>query len=178
MAGKPSCIGSRIYTPRNALRKGSFAPEFALLSPVIFLLLIGTVEICLIFGGQQLLENAAFNASRLGKTGYVENDLTRTETIMQVLYQELQSYGKFFDVSRVTMESTVFSTWQETGTGGGEAGLGDGGKIVVYKITYPWRIFTPLMCTALGSACHQTSDGAFMNLTARIVVRNEPYGGS
>ncbi len=162
---------------RNALRRGSFAPEFALLAPIIFLMLMGTVEFCLIFGGQQLLENAAFNASRLGKTGYVETNMTQSQTVTQVLYNELQSYGNFFDTSKVAMTSSVYSTFESSQSGSGTSGFGTAQEIVVYEVRYPWKIFTPIMCTALGSVCYKTSEGAFIDLTTSIVVRNEPYAG-
>jgi hypothetical protein len=49
----------------------------------------------------------------------------------------------------------------------GKAGLGNPGDVVVYTVTYPWPIMTPLMKPIIGNS---------ITLTARSVVRNEPYG--
>jgi hypothetical protein len=158
-------------------RRGSVAVEFALLSPLFFLMLLATVEFCLMFGAQQLLESATFNASRLGKTGYVEVGKTQQETVNQVLFNELSSYGSFFDVARLVMTAETFSTFSGAVAGGGGSGLGSAEEIVVYHIAYPWEIFTPIVCDAL-PGCYETTSGSFVNLKTSIVVRNEPYGGS
>ena len=53
--------------------------------------------------------------------------------------------------------------------GGGTAGYGTEQQIVVYTLSYPWKLFTPIMSAILGT------DGV-VTLTSTIVVRNEPYG--
>ena len=48
----------------------------------------------------------------------------------------------------------------------GLAGLGGPGDVVVYRVTYPWAILTPIVQTVAGETItHQAS----------IAVRNEPY---
>src|ERR1700677_1620958 len=70
---------------RAAAHKGTTAVEMALIAPAFFLLLMGMVEMCLIEAGQQLLENATFNTSRLAKTGYVAAGQTQAQSVTQVL---------------------------------------------------------------------------------------------
>jgi len=175
MAKLLSCLRFRSHSPvRDASRKGSFAPEFALLAPPFFLLLMGVVELCLMEGAQQLLESAAYNTSRLGKTGFHEEGKTQADAINQILVRELSSYGALIDPLLVTTTQASYSSFSGSGGGGGGApGYGDAEEIVTYTISYPWRIFTPLMCAAMGSAC---GTGRIVNLTSKIVVRNEPYG--
>jgi hypothetical protein len=173
MAKFLSCLRFASHAPvRNASRRGAFAPEFALLAPPFFLLLMGVVELCLMEGAQQILESAAYNTSRLGKTGFHEEGKTQADAINQILVRELSSYGSFIDPLHVTTTQTSYTSFSGAGAGGGASGYGTAEQIVTYTITYPWRIFTPLMCSAMGSAC---GTGRIVNLTSKIVVRNEPY---
>jgi Flp pilus assembly protein TadG len=155
---------------RNKARRGVTALEMALLAPAFFWLLMGITETCLMETAQQLLENAAFNTSRLIKTGFTNNGQTQGQTVQQVLFTELQSYGTLIDTTKVTTTSTVYNSFSNIGQAGqGTAGMGNQQQIVVYTVSYPWPLFTPMMKHLIGT------NGTF-NLTTRIVVRNEPYG--
>ena len=151
-------------------RRGSVAVEMALIAPAFFLLLMGTIEICLMLGAQQLLENATYNTSRLAKTGFVTAGQTQGQTVSQVLTTELQSYGALIDTTNVTMTEVSYSSFAAAGAGtGGKAGFGSQQEVVVYTVTYPWKLFTPMLSAIIGS-------GGIVPLTSKIVVRNEPYG--
>ena len=50
----------------------------------------------------------------------------------------------------------------------GIAGLGNPGDVVVYTVSYPWQIMTPVVQGIIGNT---------FNISARTVVRNEPYNG-
>ncbi|MDP9127495.1 MAG: pilus assembly protein [Pseudomonadota bacterium] len=152
----------------RGVRKGSTAVEMALVAPVFFLLLMGMTEIALFLTAQQLLENATFNTSRLAKTGYTANGKTQAQTVSQILNNELQSFGSFIDLTKVTMTATSYNSFTTIGTGG-TSGLGTQDQIVVYTVTYPWMLFTPMLSQIIGT-------GGVVTLTSRIVVRNEPYG--
>lgn len=155
--------------------KGSTAVEMALITPVFFLLLIGLTELTLLLAAQQLLENAAFNTSRLAKTGYSATGQTQTQTVTQVLNTELQSFGSLIDVSKVTMTFTAYNSFSNIGVAGqGTSSMGTQQQIVVYTITYPWKLFTPMIGALIGTQDNQGN--WIVNLTSRIVVRNEPYG--
>jgi Flp pilus assembly protein TadG len=102
----------RFYIPfrlRRYARKGSTAVEMALLAPIFFLLLIGITEMSLILAAQQLLENAAFNASRLAKTGYTANGSTQAQTVTQLLDNELSGLGALIDTSKITTTETAYT---------------------------------------------------------------------
>ena len=148
--------------------KGVTAVEMALLAPVFFLLLLGTMEMALIGVAQQLLENATYNTSRLAKTGYTTTGQTQMQTVTDVLNQELQSYGSLIDTNHVTMTSMSYTSFSNVGTGG-TAGIGNAQQIVVYSVSYPWKIFTPVLGAMIGDP-----NGNII-LTSQIVVRNEPY---
>lgn len=158
-----------LRSPSQCARKGTTAVEMALVAPVFFLLLMGMTEIGLMLGAQQLLENATFNTSRLAKTGYAANGLTQSQTVNQILDNELQSYGALINVNNVTMTSTSYTTFSGIGGASGVNGLGTASQIVVYTVSYPWKLFTPLLSAIIGT-------NGFVTLTSQIVVRNEPYG--
>jgi Flp pilus assembly protein TadG len=177
MARFLSCFGFKgRRRGRDIKRKGSFTLEFALLAAPFFLLIVGVSELCLIEGAQQMLESAAYNASRIGKTGYTGTDGSQADTVNQVFTNQLSSYGGFFNTALLKTTETDYSSFSGVAAGGGTSGYGSASQIVVYTVTYPWKIFTPLMCNLFGSACYTTATGSYVNLTSTIVVRNEPYG--
>jgi hypothetical protein len=163
-----SMLGARYL--RNRFRKGTTAVEFAIIAPVFFLFFIGIVEISMIMLTQHLLENATYNASRLAKTGYVAAGKTQLETVMDVIDRELGSLSPLISVARLSFRSTVYGQLSQIDLPGqGAAGLGAADQVVVYTVSYPWKVFTPMMSDIIAD------DNGIINLTSRIVVRNEPY---
>ncbi|NTU76946.1 MAG: pilus assembly protein [Alphaproteobacteria bacterium] len=161
----------KMILPHNRRRRAVTAVEFALIAPVFFLFFIGVIEMSLILLTQHLMENATFNASRLAKTGYIAEGKTQMETVMELLLREMGSLAPLVDVSKLSVTSLAYGSLSQIGQPEqGTEGLGAKEQVVVYTISYPWRLFTPLMSDILGDANSQ------MNLTSRIVVRNEPYG--
>ena len=139
----------------------------ALLLPVFFLMMIGIIETSLMFTAQQLMENAAFNASRTAKTGYTVLGQTQMQTVMQVIKQELKNFGTLIDANKITLTSTAYNNFSTIGVGG-SSGLGGAQQVVVYTVTYPWSLVTPMMSGLIGT-------NGTVTLTSKIVVRNEPY---
>jgi Flp pilus assembly protein TadG len=163
----------RLRSPKQK-RKGSTAVEMAMLAPAFFLLLIGITELGLVLTAQQILENAAFNASRLAKTGYVATGSTQVATVQQIIVNELGSFGTLIDTSQVVTTATTYNSFSGIGTGGTN-GYGAAQQIVVYTVTYPWKLFTPMIGQLIGTWDVATSSW-ILNISSRIVVRNEPYG--
>ncbi len=179
---------------------GSMAVEFAIISPVLFLLIMGLVEIGLILSARNILESATYLASRTGRIGYVADNKTQEETIRDALEERA---SLLFDTERLSIDSLNMTNssygnydnigqpepWVDAngngewdfgenftdvnGNGGwdadqGAGGAGNTGEVVVYTVTYPWRLFTPLVASVIGE------DG-IVNITARAVVKNEPF---
>jgi Flp pilus assembly protein TadG len=149
-------------------QKGATAVEMALITPIFFLFLMGMTEVSLMLTAQQLMESATFNATRLAKTGYTATGKTQLQTITQVLNNELQGFGTLIDVSKLTMTYRSYNTFTQIGTGG-SSGLGTAAQIVVYTVSYPWPLFTPMLKAIIGT-------NGVVTLNSQIVVRNEPYG--
>ncbi|MDX2028828.1 MAG: TadE/TadG family type IV pilus assembly protein [Alphaproteobacteria bacterium] len=169
MAGHFYSLFGSFRSLRRRKQKGATAVEMALIAPAFFLLMIGTIEGALMLTAQQLMEHATFNTSRLAKTGFVASGQTQAQTVNQVLMQELQSFGTMIDTTQVTMTSTAYTTFNMIGAPGqGSSTMGTPEQIVVYTVSYPWRLFTPMLGAIMGT-------NGIVTLTSRIVVRNEPY---
>lgn len=168
--------------------------EFGLIAPVLVLLVMGVVEMGLMMTGQAVLDNAAFIASRTGKTGYADSDKTQAKTIAAAIQKAAAS---FLDSSKITVTSTAYSDYDsmqpepftDTNNNGvrdstesytdvnkngvydkndGTTGYGASGQVVLYTATYNWTVFTPLLKKLVGT-------NGVVPLKARVVVKNEPY---
>lgn len=154
----------------NKKRKGVASIEFALIAPVLFFFLIGITEISLVMLAEHLLENATYNASRTSKTGYVAENKTQIETVMEELNKRLSGLAPLLDQSKVVVTYKKYADLSAIGQPGqGEDSLGTAGEIVVYTVTYPWKFFTPIVGDIMGD------ENGLMQISSRIVVRNEPY---
>jgi len=162
---KRSCL-----TSRNKKRRGITSVEFALIAPVFFLFLIGTTELSLIMLVEHLLENAAYNASRTAKTGYIEQGQTQMETVMAEINKRIGNLDPLIDPDNLVITSTTYGDLSDIGQPDeGLESLGTAGEVVVYTISYPWKFFTPLIGDLMGDS------ERIITLSSRIVVRNEPY---
>ncbi len=180
----------------GALRRdtrGVSAIEFAFIAPVLMLLLFGILEFGMIMTVQSVMEGATANSSRLGKTGYVAASKTREETIRDAISDRVSAlinpdqltitskfYSQFdeindpepytdangnghYDVSETYSDINGNAQWDADM---GAAGYGAAGDIVVYTISYPWQVMTPIMSDIIGQT---------VTLTTHAVVKNEPY---
>lgn len=174
---------------------GASAVEFAIIAPVLLLLLFGIVEFSLIMMVHNVMEGATAISSRLGKTGYAAPGVTRQQTIIDAITSRA---GTIIDPLKLTVSSTFYKQFDQIGdpepyidangngsyTAGesytdvngngqwdadmGSSGYGSANDIVVYTITYPWPISTPIMSDLLGSS-------GIYSITTHAVVKNEPY---
>ncbi len=157
-------------TQRSQSERGVTSIEFALIAPLFVMLLVGITEMSLIFLANHLLENATYNASRTGKTGFVTEGQTQLETVTGVLLARISGLDPLLDPAKLTITTTSYGSLSDIGQPdqGTEESLGAASEVVVYTITYPWQMFTPLIGNLIGD------ENRVINLTSRIVVRNEP----
>jgi hypothetical protein len=176
-------------------QKAATAVEFALVGPVLFLLIFGIVEFGLCFTANIVLQNAIKTAARTGRTGYVDDASTRDATVRRIVKEQasvLLDYTKIAFTSKAygglsgvgTPEPFIDAngngkrddgetytdvngngTWDEDS---GVDGYGGASQIVVYTASYPWAFFTPLIGKLV------STDGT-LTLTATAVIQNEPY---
>lgn len=163
-------VSKRLPSRNDKNRRGVTAVEFALVAPTFIMLLIGITEISLLMLTEHLLENATYNASRTAKTGYIAQDKTQIETVMDVLLTRLGGLSPLVDPAKVSVTWVSYGNLSDIGQPEqGVASLGTAAEVVVYTISYPWKLFTPMMGNIIGN-----EDG-IITLSSRIVVRNEPY---
>ncbi len=202
--------GPRLRGSRFDLRRlwrdesGATAIEFAFVSLAVVYLMVGIIEFSMAMTVGNSLEAATNLSSRLGKTGFVdeENQLDQEATILEEVERRV---GPMIDVEKVEITHEVYNDfdsltspdvlqdtccatdaegntvgdgdtddpgeWTDVDNDGFKDGgdsLGNGGEIVVYKVTYPWSVFTPFISQFVGN------DG-IIDLMAYSVVKNEPY---
>ncbi len=176
---------------------GVTALEFAMIAPVFLLIVTGIIEFAMIMFTTTVMESATNSTSRMGKTGYNTAGLTRQQsiiasvanrtaglldaskiTVTSKVYTDFASVGKPEPcISPTTppcpgVAGVNYNDINGNGTWDsdmGAAGLGSQGDVVVYSVSYPWPIMSPLMVPLLGS---------IYTITVRSVVRNEPFGTS
>lgn len=187
---RPSCLLCRMAR----CCRGVTAIEFAVIAPVLILLMLGILEFAMMMLVNNLMESATALSSRLGRTGYVEAGSTREATILDSIERRA---GVLIDSDRLTITSRFYEQfdqigdsepWNDLNHNGvpepgeytdingngqydadlGQAGYGNAEDIVVYTVTYPWEIVTPIMREMLGK------NGVY-EITTHAVVKNEPY---
>jgi Flp pilus assembly pilin Flp len=172
-------------------QRGATAIEFALVSLPVIYLMVGIIEFSVAMTVANSLEAATNLSSRLGKTGYVADQLSQKQTIRDEVQRRV---GPLIDMSKLTIQTTAFKDFEDLDTqdpwndadGDGEpdagewtdtngngfcdgcSGLGSGENVAIYTITYPWKIMTPLIGAIVGQ-------NGIITLTAYSVVKNEPY---
>lgn len=195
----PVRIPHRRTTRHSLLRdqQGLTALEFAMIAPVFLLMIMGIIEFSMIMYANTIMESATNSTSRLGKTGYVPTGLTRQQAITNSIStraaglldtSRLTFNTKVYsDFNRIGDPEPCISPVNPPCNGApgvnyvdvngngswdsdmGAAGLGQAGDVVVYTVSYPWQVMTPIVRTIIGST---------LNITVRSVVRNEPFGSA
>lgn len=176
---------------------GSPSVNFALAAVPLSLGIIATIEVGMILFATTLMESGLRDAARFGITGRTPDTLSRQERIVQIVQD--RTLG-LVDLETANFDVVVYPTFSDIGRGEpfidgdgsgayetgetfvdengngiwdadiADAGAGDAGDVVVYRISYDWPLFTPLAGTVLGT------DG-LVNLSATVAVRNEPWDG-
>ena len=175
---------------------GATALEFAILTPIFIILLFALVEFSTISFAKSVLEGATTITSRLGKTGYTNETQSREDMLRQLLTEK--SHG-ILDPAKIRITTLIYQGFSTIGAAEpltdqngngqwdagetfadingngewdsdmGEAGLGGAGDIVVYTVTYPWDVKTPMLEDIM-----ENENGEFL-ISSSAVVRNEPY---
>jgi Flp pilus assembly protein TadG len=162
---------------------GATALEYAIVIPILLLLLMGIVEYSLIMYASSVLEGATTTAAREGKTGYPnpDDETTRQQYVIGApagpgtpavngLLQNLAS--GLLKPTSIGITATAYDDFGSIGVpGAGTSGVGIGNQVVVYTASYPWPIVTPMLQNILDNS---GSTGVF-NITTTAIVKNEPF---
>lgn len=145
---------------------GTAIIEFAVVAPVLFLLLTGFIELGLILLATSLLEGATDVGARIGKTNYTLNDLDRKTYILN----QINNYsGGLLNPANITITVKSYK-FSNTGVVGAATSnfVGGAGALVEYRVSYPWQLFTPLFSSVFGT-------GGVYTINAVSFVRNEAF---
>jgi Flp pilus assembly protein TadG len=167
---------------RGRGRSGSAAIEFAIIAPVLFLFLFGTIETGVIYFAGTALQNATDDAARLVRTGQASS-FTASQFKTQVcseltgfisagtcsasLQVDVRQYSSFSGASYpgVTNANGSLNTANMTYPGSMAPC-----QVVLVRTFYPWSIMTPLLQPLL----QNMPNGQYL-LSAAAAFRTEPY---
>lgn len=155
--------------------KGATAIEFAIVAPVLFLLIFGIIEFGLMMSTQSALDGAATHAARtykaLARSG---NPGANTATIHGLITQ----YGSgLVDPSRTRVVARRLANWgtasMPANRPNSNSGLsGSTSEIIQYRVYYDYYTYTPFLSQILGG------QRGVLTLRASTVVQNEPAIGA
>jgi Flp pilus assembly protein TadG len=162
---------------------GSAAIEFAMIAPVLFLFIFGTIETGVIFFAQSMLQNATSDTARQIRTGQLSGALSATQIRTNVcgevdglikdcatgLMVDLRAFTSFTGASYPSVSNADGSI----NTNALKVQATSDCAIVLLRTFYAWNIMTPLMRPFLETG----STGASI-LTSTAAFRTEPYTSS
>lgn len=170
---------------RMALRRksGSAAVEFALIAPVLFVLLLGLIEAGVVFLGQFMLQDAVNEAARLIRTGQAAESSMTKAAFRQYICDKVDTVLSCDDNLQIDVESyTSFSSTSYADVLNADGTLntalnnystGDVCSVVVVRAFYTWNVVTPLLSTFL---VNMADDKHLIAVASAF--RNEPYNTS
>ena len=163
--------------------RGAEALEFALLSFPFIALILGILELGMIFLISTTLENATMDASRRIRTGELQTAGGSVQTaFMNIICGEMTWMGTVtaceatLSVDVRTLTAFQNAALPDPVTGGvfNKAALtfvpGNANDIVLVRAYYPWTLFTP----SLDGNLYQLGNGQTL-IKSTATFRNEPY---
>lgn len=170
--------------------KGSAALEFAMVAPVFFVLLMGTIEAGVIFFSQSVLQNAVNDTARLVRTGQTAcyttsggNCVAMTQaqfrtkicSYVSTLLKNCSGADLQFDVQAYPSGFSSVSNSSPLDSGGNLTPLtnfnvGNACDVVLVRAYYQWPVFTPGLSYFLANVT-----GGYHLLSSAAAFRNEPY---
>jgi len=175
---------------------GVAAIEFGLGASILLMMLMGIIEVGMMLLVNALVDGGLRQASRYGITGYETGEASRMDEIIKIVSDNTLG---FIDLSAANLEVLVYPSFSDIGNGEafvdgnsngtydegetftddngngtrdsdvGVAGAGGSGEVVVYRLTYDWTFFTPMIS-------HFLPDGKDkVTFESSVAVRNEPW---
>ena len=177
---------------------GTTALEFALVSPIVILLIVGTMEFAMIGFRTTILEGGLREAARFGTTGAsMTGTANREEAIINIVNDHANG---LFTVTASDLSTLVYPDFSQIGESEpytdadasgdwnepeeytdvncngqydedmGLTGAGGGSEVVLYTVSMDVDSLTGLID-------HLITDDGKIPLSATIAIRNEPFPG-
>jgi Flp pilus assembly protein TadG len=158
--------------------KGSAAVEFAMIAPVFFVLLMGTIEAGVIFFAQSALQNAVNDAARMVRTGQAMTQASfRTQVCSEVstLLSDCNGASLQFDINAYASGFGGATNSSPLDANGNLPTLtnfttGNPCDVVLVRAFYKWPVFTPILNYFMANMA-----GNYHLLSTAAAFRNEPY---
>lgn len=175
--------------------RGATAVEFGLICVPLFMLICGTLELGGVFLAMTTLETATETAARMIRTGQFQQGTSTAKVDFKTLVCNNMTWLQSSCASNAYVESQTFASYsdmaanqpvvtqplnatdpvlnqQQIATALANACFTPGkpGDIVLVRVYYRWKLFTPGMDRAL-----ENIGGGFRLITSTTAFRNEPY---
>lgn len=161
-------------------RDGATAIEFALLIPILFLILFGIVEFSLIMFSKSVIEGATYEGSRIGKTGFSGAEGGGSNREQYIRDKISERLGSLISQKKLTLKACG------TALGGDDKACipvdfnaGGSGQVIQYQAEYKWPIQTPGLGQLIGDkTCRGPScitDSTTYTIKATAFVKNEKF---
>ncbi|WP_244816339.1 TadE/TadG family type IV pilus assembly protein [Caballeronia sp. Lep1P3] len=119
---------------------GVSAIEFAILGPVVFILVLATVEIALDMFVDASVQMAAQTASRVGLTTTVPANTTRDAEAKRIVNAMLQEWTNVGGTVSITAQS--YSSYNDIGGTSYQTSMGGFGDVVAYNVSVTMPTFS------------------------------------
>jgi Flp pilus assembly protein TadG len=155
-------------------QEGSTVIEFALVAPIVFIMVFGIIEFSLMMFASSVIENATTAAARYGITGNSYDvapsadacNTARGNYIRRTIDTMSMGLMTAADIRVTTEVFDDFASVSPTGNSA-TADYGCGGQTVLYHVQYNWKVITPLIA--------QFFTNGMQPLSASILVKNEKF---
>ena len=162
-------------------KEGTTAVEFALVGIPFVLMIVGTLEMSLMFTAQALLHESTFTAARLIRTGQIQTgEVEGGETAfreavcdfaalmipcdrIQFQVQQVPSFGDAQDLPPAEYDED--GNLEDQGFDPGSVS-----EIVLIRVAYNYPVITPFMQPFLAESGKSTR-----TMLSTIILQNEPY---
>ena len=165
---------------RKSARAGSAGIEFAFIAPIFFVLLMGTIEMGVMYFAQFTLQNATEDAARLVRTGQVAASNMTQAQFRTAVCNEISPLLACNGNLQIDVESYAnfgAATFPAALTGGNTLNPalnnflpGNVCSVVLVRVFYTWSVVTPLLTPFMVNMANNSH-----LLTATAAFRNEPY---
>ncbi len=157
--------------------KATTAIEFSLVGMPFVLMTIGIVELALMFTTQSLLQESAFTASRMIRTGQLQltggNEDTFRTAVCDFAAALIPCNQIQFTVKQIPSFSDADDTPPQFDADGNliDQGFDPGSEneVVLIRVAYNYPVKTPLMQPLLAN------NGSKRSMFSTVVLRTEPY---
>ena len=136
----------------SALRcdqSGATMIEFAFVAPIMFLMILATIEFALMFHKRASIEEATRTAARKAITNIVPDGQNRGNYLLAQLQDSLEALG--VEDTAYNVESRTYANFNAVGQNvGNNSGNGDAvsfgapGELVRYTVEFEYEFITPL----------------------------------